>query len=693
VPYLLILDAQTLAPKAPIKQLPLRDDGLRDAIQPWAGQNVIAILVNGGARSFVEDPPKLAELRKPSAYIFTPVASPDLGIRSGWYSEAPSSDPAPAEISGFFQRSWPVGNKNTASSQYRFVPGNYVQFDTSRGGDPAGQNTMVVGGKQYTSQLAGGAADGFQVLVLDKTLTPMLGTPTTFANGAPIGAMAALLQRARATPGVSTVFVQSIGRPNPYTASANDAWNNAAQQLEAFGANTDVFLNLSGPDWPRPQGTTGWYSFVAGLDPGCASSNDRCQAATEASTPLTEASGDVSGVLGRNQTWQYAPVIAEVGGDEHTGELLTLAYRPPTPWPFSGNPAYRQVLHYLAMFGQQGPWDLRPLGSKTCYDPGPIRDVRSSYCSITTDWAALHADLGASPDPAKGRRGQGVCGAYPGTDPRTGVPVDEQTYGHICDQIARETEQLAHVSDRGMDQLQRQIGSDAAITAYFTVQTMADQVKAAVEAGPAKANRRTTAEGLELAAQLVEFYSLFLPEGPPVGEFIGGALALAGEITSLFEGDEQGESALGKPVTLDPARLGLEIAQRLAAAGAAFGHSWDMLVSDPAKLNAAYENFALDPSAPGCERAGATCGIWQGIPGGVDNAKPMMQNGVRHWAAGKFMAATYDVWLVDTLQGKGPLARDVTPADVHTIGCDLTSSGSSWRMSRSSWNFATAVPV
>jgi hypothetical protein len=555
------------------------------------------------------------------------------------------------------------------------VPGNYVQFDTSRGGDPAGQNTMVVGAKAYTSQLPGGAADGFQVLVLDKTLTPMLGTPSVFrptAGGTATDAtglwdMSNLLQKARATPGVSTVFVQSIGRPNPNAPAAPNAWSAVAAQLESLGGNTDVFLNLRGPDWPRPKGTTGWYSFVAGLDPGCASSSDRCQATIEASTPLTERSGDVSGVLGRNQTWQYAPVIDEVGGDEHTGELLTLAYRPPTPWPFSGNPAYRQVLHYLATFGQQGPWDLRPLGSKTCYDPGPIRDVRSSYCSITTDWAALHADLGASPDPAKGRRGQGVCGAYPGTDPRTGVPVDEQTYGHICDQIARETEQLAHVSDRGMDQLQRQIGSDAAITAYFTVQTMADQVKAAVEAGPAKANRRTTAEGLELAAQLVEFYSLFLPEGPPVGEFMGATLALAGEITSLFEGDEQGESALGKPVTLDPERLGLEIEQRLAAAGAAFGHSWDMLVSDPAKLNAAYENFALDPSAPGCERPGATCGIWQGIPGGVDNAKPMMQNGVRHWAAGKFMAATYDVWLVETLNNA---FREVTPADVHTIGCD-----------------------
>ena len=69
-------------------------------------------------------------------------------------------------------------------------------------------------------------------------------------------------------------------------------------------------------------------------------------------------------------------------------------------------------------------------------------------------------------------------------------------------------------------------------------------------------------------------------------------------------------------------------------------------------------------------RPGATCGIWKGIPDGLNGAQPMTQNGVRHWAAGKFMAATYDVSLVDTLQGRGPLARDVTPADLHTIGCD-----------------------
>jgi hypothetical protein len=81
-----------------------------------------------------------------------------------------------------------------------------------------------------------------------------------------------------------------------------------------------------------------------------------------------------------------------------------------------------------------------------------------------------------------------------------------------------------------------------------------------------------------------------LPEpANAVGEFIGDALTLAGEITSVVEGDNQGESALGKPVTLDPA--GFEIEQRLAAAGAAIGHSCDMLFSDPAKLNAAYETL------------------------------------------------------------------------------------------------------
>jgi hypothetical protein len=64
-------------------------------------------------------------------------------------------------------------------------------------------------------------------------------------------------------------------------------------------------------------------------------------------------------------------------------------------------------------------------------------------------------------------------------------------------------------------------------------------------------------------------------------------------------------------------------------------------------------------------------------------AQAAMQNGVRHWAAGKFMAATYDVWLVPSgyiyLNGQRWLAnqnydrtghyRDVTPSDLPTIGC------------------------
>jgi hypothetical protein len=691
VPYLLVLDALTLAPKAPgIKRVggQCADDDFRQAIEPWAGQNVIAILAFPGG--CYNSATTVAQVGKPSAYVFTPSSKPDLGIRSGWYSEAPDPyDPAPAELQGFFQKSWPVGSKTSPSDQYRFVPGNYVSFDTNKVGAPAGQNTMVVAGKEYTSQLPAGATDGFQVLVLDKTLKPMLGTPTAFTNGAPVGDMARLLQQARpgpnATPGVSTVFVQSIGTPTPPSGS-EDAWNRAAAVIGDMGGNGDVFLRLGDGGGSRPAGTTGWYSFVAAPDPGCLpTSPTPCLTAIEASTPLTQrsgqpgAAGDVSGVLGRNQTWQYAPLIDEVGGDD-AGELLTLAYRPPSKWPFSGDPDARPILHWLSQYDRGGT-DLTSLGNGACYDPGNLRDVRSSYCSIRLNWASLKAGLGDS------QTGTGVCANYQKYKAEL-VGVAEEKYEAVCDQISREIGQLADVKD-DMSQVKSQIGSENAIIGYFAVQTMAKQVKDAVEANScpdvsagcyAKANGPTTAEGLELAAQMVELYSVLATELEPVGvvgEFLGGALALAGEITSLVDGGEQGESALAEPVT-DPAELGLQIEQRLSAAGSAFDHAWDMLVSDPAKLNAAHQNFAVDPNNPAhkqeCAQPGVTCYIWNGVPDDLDTAQPMMQNGVRHWAAGKFMASAFDVWMVDTRQIAGRDARDVTPADVHTIGCDRECS-------------------
>jgi hypothetical protein len=234
--------------------------------------------------------------------------------------------------------------------------------------------------------------------------------------------------------------------------------------------------------------------------------------------------------------------------------------------------------------------------------------------------------------------------------------VDAGQYAAICDRIALETEWLADVS-QSMQYLKTQALSEPAVTAYLAVQDLANKVKTDVESGQAKADHDTTADGLELASESVEIVSLFLPEpGDVAGEFIGDALALAGEVTSTVEGDGQGESALAEPVTLDPGEVGMQMEQRMATAGAAFDHSWDMIVSDPAKLQTAYQQF--------------TRGAWTSVPDNLDNAKPVMQNGVRHWAAGKFMAATYDVWLVDTKQLGGPEARDPAPGDVSTIGCD-----------------------
>jgi hypothetical protein len=61
------------------------------------------------------------------------------------------------------------------------MPGNYVQFDTSGGAEHDGGRGQAVHLPLPSS------GDGFQVLVLDKALEPMLGTPTAFANGAPVG--------------------------------------------------------------------------------------------------------------------------------------------------------------------------------------------------------------------------------------------------------------------------------------------------------------------------------------------------------------------------------------------------------------------------------------------------------------------------------------------------------------------------
>jgi hypothetical protein len=119
-------------------------------------------------------------------------------------------------------------------------------------------------------------------------------------------------------------------------------------------------------------------------------------------------------------------------------------------------------------------------------------------------------------------------------------------------------------------------GKDQAFTAYLTVKSLSDEVQRSVQAGGIAPWRAVSAEGLELAAQSVELVSLFLP--PPTqeaGELFGAVFSLAGEVTSLIEGDEQGESAVAERIKLEPnqlTQLPTEMEQRVSAAGASFGH-------------------------------------------------------------------------------------------------------------------------
>lgn len=92
--YVLVLDARTLAPKrfTPLGrqwELVPSSDAIRSALMPWTSPDdkVIAILVSSALCG--DDPwAPIAQSRWPSAYVFTPTSTRDLGIRSGWYSEA-----------------------------------------------------------------------------------------------------------------------------------------------------------------------------------------------------------------------------------------------------------------------------------------------------------------------------------------------------------------------------------------------------------------------------------------------------------------------------------------------------------------------------------------------------------------------------------------------------------------------------
>jgi hypothetical protein len=79
--------------------------------------------------------------------------------------------------------------------------------------------------------------------------------------------------------------------------------------------------------------------------------------------------------------------------------------------------------------------------------------------------------------------------------------------------------------------------------------------------------------------------------------------------------------------------------------------------------------------------AGQDLRHWNKVPDDLGKSGPMVRNAVRHWVAGKFMAATYDVWALPTKQAslftpgcdwrydlKG-CRRDVAPADVPAIEC------------------------
>ncbi|MDO8186447.1 hypothetical protein Q5424_15845 [Conexibacter sp. JD483] len=271
-----------------------------------------------------------------------------------------------------------------AAALYGFVSPDRATFDT-QAATTALSNTMQVNGTTYPGTLPAGTTAGYQVLVLDASLTPQLGTPITYGTVGTAGPaaeqqMAQLLQQASTLPG-STTLVQSIDDPSPQSPSALAS----AKAIGALGGSPWMFLsgNASyalvgnpipqfGTDQIAPwaaETQSGWTAAASGRQGG--------------------GNGTLSGVLRRRGDSAWASSVQSALADTDTPPdfgLSLVAVQPAVQWPYDATPGQIAATTWIAE--QLG---LQP-GPGSCWQPS-VPDFRSSYCNEAIDWDSIGDEL------------------------------------------------------------------------------------------------------------------------------------------------------------------------------------------------------------------------------------------------------------------------------------------------------------
>jgi hypothetical protein len=285
----------------------------------------------------------------------------------------------------------PAGNMTgflgmDSKSNFAFVYGEYVPFDTGGPGTIAQPHTITVGGTPYT--VTGGPnQSGYHVVAWSPDAASQqnvfLPTNASLDNSTPTQDLAFQQQAAEFLAkyvgnGDVTLLIESIGLPTPTTLQ----WNGVADGISALGGNIHVFNTsfLNGP-----ANAIGSYALVTG---GGDTFQERAINATEASPTVNQQPGTATGVLRLSRETELGPAYGDPTG-QIAGQAMTLAYQGPSTWePI--DPASNQFIACLLGFS--------------------VDDVRINYVQ-DIGWGPLQTTLtGLTDEPTAVCPGTGVTG-------------------------------------------------------------------------------------------------------------------------------------------------------------------------------------------------------------------------------------------------------------------------------------------
>lgn len=595
-PYAIFLDATTLG-ELGTAQLP--PTGNAEAFADLIGFQYIArhqvlIVVTGPGYTVVK---RLGE-------------SDDTAISNKQLSEGDgtSAPRAPGQLTGWLQSSIPL---DQVTPTYRLVQPDRAPIETSAAASPT-SNTIAVGDARYTSELPAQATAGFQVLVLDPALRPLLGTPRAFATDGPAGAggqagLAAVLRSAAATTG-ATVVVQSIGRPKPTAVGSVPA----GQQIERLGGTEWMFLSLDG---------SGGYALIGTAPPPGADGSG--EPAAEASSQWTDGGDTLSGLLRRRHdgAW-YAALSDSLGADGLDFSLQQIAFQAPTAWPEQGRPGEQAALAWI-----DAQLDL-PSGPALC-TPNGTPGVRAEYCNVS---------LMKSPSSLTRSIEQlayAPTSAFSEADFRT---VQQR----LLDEIGQVTAVWSAIAE---------MQTPFALTDGSTA-IAADDVAAEVMDSVRPPQQSAVSADLGLTSAILYVVS----DIPEVGEAFG-PIASVLDLASLLT-EEDDEPSPDHDILVAAGRAGAAVDGRLFGAYQALGSYGAILVSDPGKLAAAYR---------------AVLGPWGQSDPQQRQQMAALRLGVRQWLYTAITPAAYSLVRVPgadpaTARRQVECVYSIAPASWHPFG-------------------------